>query len=178
MMITKVMTLESVQLVSWPPIYLIQPTNQQGKHHIAKETLHFSPFLSGNIRMGVSTGAVKLNEGKDEKKEHSPPSLFDENRNAETGISTCVRGPFVHRQTVENPNPQVARQDRRDELSQVLGAPALVLARNKSGLIRLFSGSGLFQKQSKHLHTVPEHSASVGSPIRLYSSAECVAHMI
>lgn len=76
-------------------------------------------------------GPVTLNEGKDEKKEQSPPSVFDENRNAETGISTCVRGPFVHRQTVENPNPQVARQERRDELSQVLGAPALALSHKK-----------------------------------------------
>lgn len=53
-------------------------------------------------------------KGKDEKREQSPPSVFDENRNAETGISTLVRGASACRQTVENPNPQVARQESRD----------------------------------------------------------------
>lgn len=47
MIITKVTTLEAVQflyLFSWPPIYQLEHTNRQAKHHIGNKTLHFSHF--------------------------------------------------------------------------------------------------------------------------------------
>lgn len=61
MMITQVMTLESVLFlypISWPPNYQFVLTNRPNKTH-RQQNIALIPFLSGNIRTGVLDGGSK-----------------------------------------------------------------------------------------------------------------------
>lgn len=91
------------------------------------------PFLSGKIKRGGLRRVVKLNEGQRWKER--------------TGSSLCLwwkqklRGRDQHvsvRETVENPNRQVARRERRDGAQRGFRCACFLPSMNKSGLIRLF----------------------------------------